>query len=56
MKSKPFDKFVFKEIIKFAGKSLHSLTLKNDGTVWAWGDNWTGQLGNGATSDSNISV
>ena len=29
-----------------------SLALKSDGTVWAWGDNRGGQLGNG-TADSN---
>jgi alpha-tubulin suppressor-like RCC1 family protein len=28
----------------------HSLSLKSDGTVWAWGDNTVGQLGNGTTS------
>jgi alpha-tubulin suppressor-like RCC1 family protein len=29
-----------------AGES-HSLALKDDGTVWAWGANWDGQLGDG---------
>lgn len=30
----------------------HSLALRSDGTVWAWGWNSTGQLGNGTTTDS----
>ena len=28
----------------------HSLALKNDGTTWAWGQNYYGQLGNGTTN------
>src|SRR5438094_920751 len=28
----------------------HSLAVKSDGTVWAWGSNLTGQLGNGTSS------
>ncbi|MDI1233789.1 MAG: T9SS type A sorting domain-containing protein [bacterium] len=28
-----------------AGYGKHSLALKNDGTVWAWGNNFYGQLG-----------
>src|SRR3990167_3222804 len=29
----------------------HRLALKSDGTVWAWGGNTYGQLGDGTTSD-----
>ncbi|QDS32558.1 RCC1 repeat- and reductase domain-containing protein [Brevibacillus brevis] len=33
--------------VKFvaAGISIHSLAVKNDGTVWGWGNNASGQLG-----------
>jgi len=30
-----------------AGGGDHTIALKTDGTVWAWGSNWTGQLGDG---------
>ena len=32
-------------VTKIAAGSSHSLALKQDGTVWAWGDNDQGQLG-----------
>src|SRR2546422_521257 len=32
------------------GGWFHSLALKNDSTVWAWGKNDYGQLGNGNTN------
>lgn len=35
---------------------LHNLALKSDGTVWAWGYNQNGQLGNGTTNNSTIPV
>lgn len=31
----------------------HSLALQADGTLWAWGSNFTGQLGNGDISQLN---
>lgn len=35
------------ENIAVASGNYHNLVLKDDGTVWAWGDNTFGQLGNG---------
>ena len=40
-----------KKIIAIACGRFHSLALKGDGTVWAWGDNRMGQLGDGTTVD-----
>ena len=36
-------------IVAIAAGDYHSLTLKQDGTVWAWGLNVDGQLGDGST-------
>ncbi|OXM87400.1 fibronectin type III domain-containing protein [Paenibacillus rigui] len=36
-------------IIAVSAKEAHTLALKNDGTVWAWGYNDSGQLGDGST-------
>ena len=33
----------------------HSLALKSDGTVWAWGNNVVGQLGDGSTIRERVS-
>jgi len=30
--------------------------LKSDGTVWAWGNNFNGQLGNGSRTESHVPV
>ena len=34
----------------------HSLALDASGNAWAWGDNWTGQLGDGSTADRLVPV
>jgi len=44
------------DIRAIAAGGDHSLALKIDGTAWAWGGNYAGQLGNGTTSNSAIPV
>jgi alpha-tubulin suppressor-like RCC1 family protein len=44
------------DVKMIAAGSYHAVALKTDGTVWAWGANWTGQLGDGTTADSTMPV
>jgi alpha-tubulin suppressor-like RCC1 family protein len=34
-------------VIRLGGRGYHDLAERSDGTVWAWGDNQSGELGNG---------
>ena len=43
-------------ISTFALEDGHTLALRSDGTVWAWGYNASGQLGNGTTTNSNLPI
>ncbi len=43
-------------VTAIAAGTSHSLALKADGTVWAWGANGSGQLGDNSTSQRNAPV
>jgi alpha-tubulin suppressor-like RCC1 family protein len=43
-------------VASLAASGYHTLALKGDGTVWAWGNNWAGQLGLGDTTDRSSPV
>jgi alpha-tubulin suppressor-like RCC1 family protein len=45
-----------KTITAFAAGESHTLALASDGTVYAWGKNSHGQLGNNLTTDSHVPV
>lgn len=40
---------VMSGVAAISAGSTHSLALKKDGTLWAWGSNGTGEIGNGQT-------
>ncbi|RII27790.1 MAG: RCC1 repeat-containing protein [Geobacter sp.] len=44
------------DIQAIAAGSGHTVVLKNNGTVWAWGDNYYGQLGDGTTTERHAPV
>jgi alpha-tubulin suppressor-like RCC1 family protein len=41
---------ILSDIIAVAAGNGFSIALKSDGTIWAWGDNTYGQLGDGTTT------
>lgn len=43
-----------KDILSIAAGSLHTVMVKTDGSVWVWGSNAHGQLGDGTTTKRNI--
>jgi alpha-tubulin suppressor-like RCC1 family protein len=46
----------FSNIVSVAAGADHTVVLKNDGTVWTWGNNSNGQLGDGTTIQSDAPV
>lgn len=43
-------------VVAIATGDAHNLVLASDGTVWAWGENDSGQLGNGTRTVSSTPV
>jgi alpha-tubulin suppressor-like RCC1 family protein len=43
-------------VVSIASGGNHALALKSDGTVWAWGKNGSGQLGDNTTNDKSLPV
>jgi alpha-tubulin suppressor-like RCC1 family protein len=43
-------------VVAVAAGETQRLALKSDGTVWAWGANSEGELGNNSTTDSSVPV
>jgi alpha-tubulin suppressor-like RCC1 family protein len=52
----PEGRGVLASVIAIAARGAHSLALRADGTVWAWGANDRGQLGNGTGADQHVPV
>jgi hypothetical protein len=46
----------FSGVVDIATGVAHSLALKSDSSVWSWGNNNVGQIGNGTTFPNNVSV
>ena len=44
------------DIVQISAGYVHSMALKKDGTVWTWGRNDGGQLGNNNTSNKSLPV
>jgi alpha-tubulin suppressor-like RCC1 family protein len=53
---KPVQALGISGVVAIAAGDRVTYALKNDGSVWAWGANWSGELGNGTTTISNIPV
>ena len=45
---------VASNVVAVAAGQYHSMFMKTDGTLWCMGENDSGQLGNGTTTDTNL--
>jgi alpha-tubulin suppressor-like RCC1 family protein len=47
---------VLSNVMQVSGGWKHTVAMTSDGHAWTWGDNTTGQIGNGVTSTVGVSV
>ena len=45
-----------KTVVAISAGAAHSLALNSDGTLAAWGDNGSGRLGDGTTTNSSVPI
>ena len=46
----------FTDWVQVSAGNAHTAAVRANGTVWAWGVNWNGRLGDGTTTDKNSPV
>lgn len=44
----------FEDVVTISAGLNHNMALKSDGTVWSWGSNLEGQLGDGTTTNQTM--
>ncbi|MCG2661385.1 MAG: RCC1 repeat-containing protein [Kiritimatiellae bacterium] len=54
--NRPVQVIGLSDVSAVAAGENHSLALKNDGAIWAWGNNTYGQLGDGTLTSTNQPV
>jgi alpha-tubulin suppressor-like RCC1 family protein len=45
---------VMSDVVEIKSGGWHILARKRDGSVWVWGANWHGQIGNGTSADNSM--
>jgi len=45
---------IMDNVIQVSAGGFHTMAIKNDGSLWAWGRNEYGQIGNGKTGNGNF--
>jgi len=47
---------IMDDVIAVSAGGMHTLATKADGSLWAWGENRTGQIGDGTATSGNVPV
>ena len=47
---------IMDSVVSVSSGAQYTMAIKTDGSLWAWGSNWYGQLGNGTIESNNYPV